>query len=90
MEKIIPRHVGAYSSDDINLNTPGPFIYTKGARRYEYGTRNAASVLALAEATRFQTEIGRDRIAARGHALADHVRTGIEKIPGLEPLEMGE
>ena len=90
VEKIIPRHVGAYSSDDINLNTPGPFIYTKGARRYEYGTRNAASVLALAEATRFQTEIGRDRIAARGHALADHVRTGIEKIPGLEILTPSE
>jgi selenocysteine lyase/cysteine desulfurase len=86
VEKVTPRHVGAYSSEDMNLNTPGPFVYTKGVRRYEYGTRNAASVLALAEATRFQTEIGRDRIAARGRALADHVRAGFEKIPGVELL----
>ena len=86
IEKVTPRHVGAYSSDDVNLNNHGPFVYSPGAHRYEYGTRNAASVLALAEAVRFQNEIGRDRIATRGHALADRVRAGFEKIDSVEIL----
>lgn len=86
IKDVVPRQVGAYSSDDIDLNNPGLFKYTPGAHRYEYGTRNAASVLALAEATRFQNEIGRDRIAARGCALADRVRAGIAKIDGVEIL----
>ena len=86
MNQVTPRQVGAYSSDDIDLNNPGLFKYTAGAHRYEYGTRNAASVLAVAEAMRFQNEIGRDRIAARGHALADRVRAGFEKIDSVEIL----
>ena len=86
VEHIVPRQVGAYSSEDVNLDKPGPFIYSAGTHRFEYGTRNAASVLAVAEAMRFQNDIGRDRIAARGRALADHVRAGIEKIPSLEIL----
>jgi len=86
MSEVVPRQVGAYSSEDVNLNNPGPFVYSKGAHRYEYGTRDAAAVLALAEATRFQNEIGRDRIAARGHALADRVRAGFEKIDSVEIL----
>ena len=86
MEQIVPRQVGAYSSADVDLNNPGPFVYSVGAHRFEYGTRNAASVLALAEAMRFQNEIGRDRIAARGHALADRVRAGFQKIDSVEIL----
>ncbi len=86
IERVTPRHVGAYSSDDRNLNHPGPFLYSPGMKRFEYGTRNAASVLALAEAMRFQTELGRDRIAARGRALAARVRAGFEQIPGVEIL----
>ena len=84
--QIVPRQVGAHSSENVNLRSPGQFLYAEGALRYEYGTRNAASVLALAEAARFQNELGRERIAARGHALADHVRAGIEKIDGVEIL----
>ena len=86
LKQVVPRQVGAYSSEDVDLNHPGPFLYSPGAHRFEYGTRNAASVLALAEAARFQNEIGRARIAARGHALADHVRAGLEKIDGIEIL----
>ena len=86
MEQVTPRHVGAYSGDDVNLNKASSFTYSPGAHRFEYGTRNAASVLALAEAVRFQTEIGRDRIAARGRLLADRVRAGFEKIDSVEIL----
>ena len=86
IEQIVPRQVGAYSGEDVNLHVANAFLYTKGAHRFEYGTRNAASVLALAEATRFQNEIGRDRIAARGRMLADRVRAGFEKIDSVEIL----
>jgi len=86
MDQVEPRHVGAYSGDDINLRDPASFKYSPGARRYEYGTRNAAAALALAEACRFQKEIGYDRIAARGHALANHVRAGFQKIDSVEIL----
>jgi selenocysteine lyase/cysteine desulfurase len=86
IERVTPRQVGAYSSDDVNLKNPGPFVYSQGAHRYEYGTRNAASVLALAEAARFQNEIGRDRIAERGRFLAARVRAGLEKIDSVEIL----
>jgi len=86
ISQVTPRQVGAYSSEDIDLHNPSAFLYTKGTHRFEYGTRNAASVLALAEAARFQNAIGRDRIAARGHALADRVRAGFEKIDGVEIL----
>ena len=86
IEKIIPRHVGAYSSEDVNLHHPGSFAYTVGARRYEYGTRSAAAAAALAEAMRFQDDLGRDRLAARGKNLAARVRAGLEKIPAVELL----
>lgn len=86
MDEVKPRQVGAYSSEDVDLNNPGPFIYSHGAHRYEYGTRNAASVLALAEGMRFQNEIGRDRIAARGRMLAERVRAGFSKIDTVEIL----
>jgi selenocysteine lyase/cysteine desulfurase len=61
-------------------------VYSPGAHRYEYGTRNAASVLALAEAVRFQNDVGRDRIAARGRQLADRVRTGFQMIDSVQVL----
>ncbi len=86
MDQVTPRQVGAYSSADVDLNNPGPFVYSGGAHRYEYGTRNAASVLALAEAMRFQNEIGRESIAARGSLLADRVRAGFQKIDSVEIL----
>jgi selenocysteine lyase/cysteine desulfurase len=54
--------------------------------RYEYGTRNAAAILALAAAMRWQEQIGRERIAARGRFLAARVRAGLEKITDVEIL----
>jgi selenocysteine lyase/cysteine desulfurase len=43
-------------------------------------------VVALAEATRFQQEIGRERIAARGHLMAQRLRDGFLKIDSVEIL----
>ena len=57
-----------------------------GAERFEYGTRNAAAIVGLAEAAAFQEKIGRERIAARGRALAQRVRAGLAAIKGVEIL----
>lgn len=81
---VAPMHVGAYSSDDFDLC--GQLVYTQGARRHEYGTRNAASVVALAEATKFQSTIGRERIAAHGRALAEHLMAALAGIPRVKVL----
>lgn len=84
MDEVAPTLVGAYSGDLEML--PGEFKLTPTAMRYEYGTRNAAAVVALAEAVKFQERVGRDRIAARGRELAARVRAGLAKLPGVEIL----
>ena len=48
--------------------------------------RNAAAIVGLAEAAAFQEKIGRERIAARGRALAQRVRAGLAAIKGVEIL----
>lgn len=82
--EVAPTLVGAYSGDVDGL--PGELKLHANAERFEYGTRNVASVLAMAEAMRLQEEIGRDRIAARGRALAMQVHTGLSRIRGVELL----
>jgi selenocysteine lyase/cysteine desulfurase len=84
VDEVAPLHVGAYSSGDFDLC--GQLVYTQGARRHEYGTRNAASVVALAEAARFQNAIGRVRIAAHGRALADHLMAALQELPRVKLL----
>lgn len=76
--------VGAYSGDLENL--PGPIEYYPGAMRYEYGTRDTARILGMAEAMDWQEKIGRERIAAHGQRLAKQLRRGLEDVPDLEIL----
>jgi selenocysteine lyase/cysteine desulfurase len=85
-DELPPPLVGAYSGDTPGGLLPGEFSYAKTAVRYEYATRNAAMVMAVAEAAKFQEEIGRERIAARGRALAAQVRDGLSRIAGVELL----
>ncbi|MCX6952849.1 MAG: aminotransferase class V-fold PLP-dependent enzyme [Verrucomicrobia bacterium] len=84
LDAVAPVMVGAYSTDqgDLSLELP----YVNGTVRHEYGTRNAAAVVALAAAAETQERIGRARIAARGRALAARVRTGLARLPDLEIL----
>lgn len=82
--EISPTLVGAYSGELEFL--PGELKLAPTAVRFEYGTRNVAPVIGLAEAIAFQEKIGRDRIAARGRALAAQVRTGLAALPGVEIL----
>ncbi|ATC64610.1 hypothetical protein CMV30_11945 [Nibricoccus aquaticus] len=84
VEEIALSHLGAYSSE--NFDFTGKLEIVPGTRRHEYGTRNAATVLALQEAARFQESIGRQRIAERGLALATQVHRGLEAISGVQVL----
>ncbi len=82
--EVAPTLVGAYSGELDFL--PGELTLAPSAIRYEYGTRNAAAIVGLGEAVLFQERIGRERIAARGRALAAQVRTGLARLPSVEIL----
>jgi selenocysteine lyase/cysteine desulfurase len=82
LDEVAPTLVGAYSGEVDGL--PGELRLAPTAIRHEYGTRNAAPILALAAAARFQETIGRERIAARGRALIERVRAGLARVRGVE------
>jgi selenocysteine lyase/cysteine desulfurase len=84
LDEVTPLHIGAYSNQDYRL--PDVFTYTPTAVRHEYGTRNAATVVGIAAAADFQTQIGRERIAKYGHYLAGLLQEGIRKMPKVEIL----
>lgn len=84
LEEVAPTHAGAHSSGEFDF--AGRLEFARGARRHEYGTRQAATALGLAAAARFQEEIGRERIAARGAALAERLHAGLAGIAGVRVL----
>ena len=84
IDEVEPALVGAHSGE-MDAAT-GEFRLAEGALRFEYGTRNAAAALGVAEAVRFQETIGRERIAARVLGLAARVRAGLERLPSVEVL----
>jgi selenocysteine lyase/cysteine desulfurase len=84
LEDVKPTLVGAHSGDAESL--PGELKLADSAMRYEYGTRNAAAVVGLAAAMRFQERVGRDRIAARGKSLATHIAEGLGRLREIEVL----
>ena len=86
IDDVAPTLVGAHSGELDSPSLPAKFELVAGAQRFEYGTRNAAAAVGLAEAVRFQEEIGRERIAARGRSLAMQVRAGLAGIKGVEIL----
>ncbi len=84
VEEIAPRHAGAYSSEDFDF--AGKLVYAEGVVRHEYGTRNAAAAVGMAEAVRFQERVGRERVAAYGAELASRLHAGLSAIPGVAVL----
>jgi selenocysteine lyase/cysteine desulfurase len=78
---VAPSGIGSYSAEVSWL--PGDIDYAPGAWRHEYGTRNAATIEAVAEAMRFQRAIGTDRIAARGHQMASFLHDELSRLPGV-------
>lgn len=84
ISEVAAAHVGAYSGELDGL--PGELRIADTAMRYEYGTRNVAAALGLAEAVRLQERIGLARIATRIRGLADRVHAGLARLPGVEVL----
>jgi len=84
LDEVTPFHIGAYSNKDYKL--PDQFSYTPSAVRHEYGTRNAATVVAIAAATEFHKAIGTQKIAQYGHHLATYLQEGVRKLPKVEIL----
>lgn len=83
-DEVRPVHIGAHSFVTFDLHVPMDFV--AGAPRHEYGTRNAAALVALATAARFQEEVGRARIAAYGSSLARRVQAGVTGLRGVRVL----
>jgi selenocysteine lyase/cysteine desulfurase len=82
--EVAPILAGAYTGDVDRL--PGDLRIVERAARHEYGTRNAALVAGIGAAVDFQERVGRERLAARGIALADRFLAGIEGRTDLEVL----
>jgi len=81
LSEVAPVEIGSHAGELPFL--PGVIELKDGAVRHEYGTRNLGLVAGLAEAMRFQDEIGRDRIAARGRELANHLLGAFGGISGI-------
>ena len=81
---VAPTGIGSYSAEVNRL--PGDIDYAPGAWRHEYGTRNAGTIEAVAEAMRFQRSIGIERIAARGHEMASFLHKELSRLPGVVVL----
>ncbi|HEY5550319.1 MAG TPA: aminotransferase class V-fold PLP-dependent enzyme [Opitutaceae bacterium] len=84
LEEVACTGAGAHTGDLARL--PGEIQFANAASRHEYGTRSAALVAGLAEAVRWQTRVGRERIAARGRELADRIIDGLKGVAGIEVL----
>jgi selenocysteine lyase/cysteine desulfurase len=84
LEEVACSAAGAHTGDLPKL--PGEIQYAASASRHECGTRNAALVTGLAEAVRWQTRVGRERIASRGRELAERISDGISGVDGIELL----
>ena len=84
VEAVAVTETGAHAAELPFL--PGDLAYAAGARRHEYGTRNAALIAGTGEAVQFQERIGIARIAAYGRELASRLQTELAKIDGITVL----
>jgi len=80
--------VGAYSDKGWDLYaSPVSFNgYADSARRYDFGTPNAALYAGVAEAINFLEEIGMDKVEARIKSLAGHLQQKL--LPLGKKIEM--
>ncbi|MGI9518489.1 MAG: aminotransferase class V-fold PLP-dependent enzyme [Pirellulaceae bacterium] len=84
LDEVTPGEIGAYSESSYSL--PGDFEYHSSARRFEPGTRDAASVAGLEASMEFLDTIGMQRIADYARSLADRVRAGLNAMPDVTVL----
>lgn len=79
-----PVLAGAYT--DARYELPDVLEYYPTARRYEYGTRDAAQVVGLVAAVAFLERIGMERVGAYGQHLARHLQDRLRRIDGVTVL----
>lgn len=84
LDAVRPVMAGAYT--DAHYTLPDVFAYHPTARRYEYGTRDAAQVVGLAAAVAFMGEIGMERVGARGQHLARYLQDRLRALDGVTVL----
>jgi selenocysteine lyase/cysteine desulfurase len=84
LDEITPTDVGAYT--DAAYDLPDVYTYHPTARRYESGTRDAASVVGLQAAAAFMTQIGMERVEKRSQQLAFRLRDALDQLSGVEVL----
>jgi len=85
--EVLPISAGSYTGPlPAFLPGDGKMSYVENATRHEYGSRNAATVAAVAAAVEFHHLIGVDRIAKHGRELAMHLHAELAKIPSVEVL----
>jgi selenocysteine lyase/cysteine desulfurase len=70
----------------IRLVTTEDVIWADAPDRFEAGSPNVIGVVALAAACRALLALGMDAVAAHERSLAIRLRTGLERVPGLELL----
>jgi selenocysteine lyase/cysteine desulfurase len=84
LDEVSPATVGAHSA--TMDATARELTLMPSARRFEYGTRNAALALGWMAAIEWQEAVGRERITARGRALARRLREGLSALKEVEIL----
>jgi len=84
LDAVAPTEVGAYTDSAYEL--PDTYAYHPTARRYESGTRDAASVAGLQAATAFLEEITMARVAQYAQGLARRLHRALVETVGVTVL----
>lgn len=80
----LPPHL--FGGSAITTVTMEKAHFLPAPQRFEPGTPRIAAAIGLAEAVRFVTEIGLDRIAATEHVLAERLHAALAEISGIRVL----
>ena len=72
----------------IELVTLDDVVWAGAPERHEAGSPNVVGVVALAAACRKLMALGMDAVARHERVLAQHLRDGLAKVPGLELLAL--
>ena len=80
----MPAFLGGGSM--INVVTKSGFTEARSPQRFEAGTPPIGEAIALAEAVRYLTAIGLEKIGDHERALTEHAHRGLEPIHGLRIL----
>lgn len=86
-----PTYVGAYSNQVYQLEQL-KLEYRKAADVTEYATRNTPIIMGIGASLDFFDAIGMDKVAARGRALATHLKEQLSKnnkVKLLTPMDPG-